>query len=201
MAVHDEVLAAAIRIAGDADWTFTPDQIVRALPHLNARTIRTHVTSRCCVNAPKNHPHKWNYFRRVGRGTYSIVPAYRIRTRAASRVAEPTASMVVDVGGGTSEVAVISLGGIVVARSLRVGGHDLDDAIAAFIQREHSLAVGEQSSEEIKLALGSAMEARPESVPVRGRDLVSGLPKRVELTGEEIRKALEVQKKLRRGVA
>jgi rod shape-determining protein MreB len=105
-------------------------------------------------------------------------------------VAEPTASMVVDIGGGTSEVAVISLGGIVVARSLRVGGHDLDDAIAAFIQREHNLAVGEQSAEEIKLALGSAMHARPEIVPVRGRDLISGLPKRVDLTGDEVLRAL-----------
>jgi predicted RNase H-like HicB family nuclease len=74
------------------EWVFTVRDIVSSLPHLNERTVRTHVVSRCCLNAPKNHPHKWNYFRRVGRGTYSIAPAYRNRASAASKVAEPTAS-------------------------------------------------------------------------------------------------------------
>src|SRR6188768_1196466 len=78
MAVHDEALDAARRVCaerGAAD--FTPDDIVRALPHLNSRTVRTHVVSRCCVNAPTNHPHKWDYFRRVGRGRYEITAKYR----------------------------------------------------------------------------------------------------------------------------
>ena len=100
MPVHEEVLRAAQRICIQrGEWVFTVRDIVSSLPHLNERTVRTHVVSRCCLNAPKNHPHKWNYFRRVGRGTYSIAPAYRTRTRAesptahtASRVAEPTSS-------------------------------------------------------------------------------------------------------------
>src|SRR5687768_13548152 len=78
MAAHEEILAAVRRIAGArADWTFTTDEIVRALPHLNPGTVRTHITSRCCSNAPKNHPHKWDYFRRIERGRYELVPKYR----------------------------------------------------------------------------------------------------------------------------
>lgn len=78
MAIHEEVLAAARRIGRDRkDWTFRPDEIVRALPHLNAGTIRTHVTSRCCVNAPNNHPHKWDYFTRLSRGVYELRAQYR----------------------------------------------------------------------------------------------------------------------------
>ena len=78
MAIHEDVLAAARRIGRDRrDWTFRPDEIVRTLPHLNAGTVRTHVTSRCCVNAPSNHPHKWDYFTRLSRGVYEIRPKYR----------------------------------------------------------------------------------------------------------------------------
>lgn len=80
MAQHDEILAAARRICAERrSPIFTPHDIVRALPHLNPGTIRTHVTSRCCVNAPRNHPHKWDYFTRVGRGRYEIVAKYRRR--------------------------------------------------------------------------------------------------------------------------
>ena len=83
MAIHDEILAAALRICRERGaWTFSADEIVRALPHLNAGTIRTHVTSRCCVNAPRNHPHKWDYFKRVDRGVYEVVPRYRARRGA-----------------------------------------------------------------------------------------------------------------------
>jgi len=78
MPTHDEILEAVRRIAAiRADWSFTPDEIVRALPHLNPGTVRTHITSRCCINAPKNHPHKWDYFERVARGRYRLVPRYR----------------------------------------------------------------------------------------------------------------------------
>lgn len=78
MATHDEILEAVLRIAAArADWSFTPHEIVRALPHLNAGTVRTHVTSRCCTNAPKNHPHKWDYFKRLRRGLYQLTPRYR----------------------------------------------------------------------------------------------------------------------------
>lgn len=89
MHVHDEILEAARRICAERrPPRFTPDDIVKALPHLNPRTIRTHVVSRCCVNAPKNHPHKWAYFRRVGRGQYEIAGPYRRATGHADRVRE-----------------------------------------------------------------------------------------------------------------
>jgi predicted RNase H-like HicB family nuclease len=78
MHVHEQVLEAANQIAcGRADWTFGVDEVVRALPQLNESSVRTHVVSRCCVNAPKHHLHKWPYFRRVGRGRYQVEAAYR----------------------------------------------------------------------------------------------------------------------------
>jgi predicted RNase H-like HicB family nuclease len=91
MAIHEEVLRAALRICRErGNWTFTPVEIVRALPHVNPRSVRTHIVSRCCIDAPKNHPHKWDYFRRIRRGTYVVASPYRQRDRArpASRVAE-----------------------------------------------------------------------------------------------------------------
>jgi rod shape-determining protein MreB len=105
-------------------------------------------------------------------------------------VAEPTASMVVDVGGGTSEVAVISLGGMVVSTSVRVGGYDLDEAIGTFMRRVHNLAIGEQTAEDTKVTLGSAGPPVDGETTVRGRDLVTGLPKSLILTGEDVRRAL-----------
>jgi rod shape-determining protein MreB len=107
-------------------------------------------------------------------------------------IAEPIGRMVIDVGGGTSEVAVISMGGIVLSRSVRIGGYDLDDAIAAHIRTEHTMAVGSQTAEAIKLAAGSAAALDEELVTsVRGRDLLSGLPREIELSSEEIRGALQ----------
>jgi rod shape-determining protein MreB and related proteins len=105
-------------------------------------------------------------------------------------VAEPQASMVVDVGGGTSEVAVISLGGIVVARSLRIGGYEFDEHIATHIRHHHQLAIGEQTAEGIKLGLGSAGRDGPGSTELRGRDLTSGLPKSIVLSAREVIEAL-----------
>jgi rod shape-determining protein MreB len=107
-------------------------------------------------------------------------------------VGEPTGSMVVDIGGGTSEVAVISLGGIVVSQSIRVGGDELDEAIINYVKREYKLLIGQQTAEEVKLEIGSAFEMDEEvQAEIRGRDMVSGLPKTVVLTSEEIRGALE----------
>jgi rod shape-determining protein MreB len=107
-------------------------------------------------------------------------------------VAEPTGNMVVDVGGGTSEVAVISLGGIVVSQSIRLGGDELDEAIIGYVKREYKLMIGQQTAEEVKLEIGSAYPLGEEvQAEIRGRDLVSGLPKTVVLTSEEVRLALE----------
>ena len=103
-------------------------------------------------------------------------------------VGEPTGSMIVDVGGGTSEVAVISLGGIVVSQSIRIGGDELDDAIVNHCKHEYKLMIGQQTAEEVKLEAGSASPL-PEEVraEIRGRDLVSGLPKTITLSSEEVR--------------
>ena len=107
-------------------------------------------------------------------------------------VAEPTGSMVLDVGGGTSEVAVISLGGIVVSASIRVGGDEMDEAVVAHCKQQHKLAIGQQTAEEVKLEIGSAYPLGDEvQAEIRGRDLVSGLPKNVVLTSEEVRLALD----------
>ncbi|MEA2168927.1 MAG: rod shape-determining protein MreB [Solirubrobacteraceae bacterium] len=112
---------------------------------------------------------------------------------AGLEIAEPIGRMVVDVGGGTSEVAIISLGGIVVSRSIRVGGYDLDDAISAMLRNDHRMAIGTNSAEEIKIAVGSAMRVGDEpETTIRGRDLMSGLPREVILNAAEVRAALEV---------
>ncbi len=107
-------------------------------------------------------------------------------------VHEPTGNMVVDIGGGTTEVAVISLGGIVTSQSVRIGGDELDEAIIQFIKKEYSLALGERTAEEIKIALGSAYPLEEElRAEIRGRDLVTGLPKTIVTSTEEIRRAID----------
>jgi len=106
-------------------------------------------------------------------------------------IAEPSGHMVLDIGGGTTEVAVLSLGEIVVEASLRLGGYDLDEAIVAHVRREHNLAIGQPTAEELKLAIGSAAPLVEElEAEVRGRELVTGLPKTVLLTSNEVRGAL-----------
>ena len=106
-------------------------------------------------------------------------------------VYEPTGNMVVDVGGGTTEVAVISLGGIVASQSIRVGGDELDQAIITFTKKEYSLMVGERTAEEIKIAVGSAYPSSDEPhAEIRGRDLVSGLPKTIVISAGEVRHAI-----------
>jgi len=106
-------------------------------------------------------------------------------------VSDPTGSMIVDIGGGTTEVAVISLGGIVVAKSIRVAGDEMDEAIIAHCRETYRLLIGERTAEEIKIRLGSAYELDEEkTMDIRGRDLVSGLPKTLSITSQEIREAL-----------
>ena len=107
-------------------------------------------------------------------------------------IGDPIANVVVDIGGGTSEVAVISLGGIVVSRSLRLGGYDFDEAVATYIRRHHRLAVGETTAEAVKLEVGGVQpDASEETFQVRGRDPASGLPREAQVTSAEMREALE----------
>ncbi|KJE78071.1 rod shape-determining protein [Ferrimicrobium acidiphilum] len=124
-------------------------------------------------------------------------PAYIIEEPMAAAIGaglpvhEPAGNMVVDIGGGTTEVAVISLGGIVTSRSIRVGGDEMDEAIIAYIKKQYSVALGERTSESIKMTLASAFPLEEElRAEIKGRDLVTGLPKTISVTTEEIRSAI-----------
>jgi rod shape-determining protein MreB len=125
-------------------------------------------------------------------------PAYIIEEPMAAAIGaglpvhEPTGNMVVDIGGGTTEVAVISLGGVVACESIRIGGDELDESIIHFVKKEYSLALGERTSEEIKMQMGSAFPLQEELfAEIRGRDLVTGLPKTIVVSTAEIREAIE----------
>jgi len=126
------------------------------------------------------------------RAAYIIEEPMAAAIGAGMPIHEPIGSMVVDIGGGTTEVAVISMGGIVTATSVRVGGDELDEAIINYVKKEFSLVLGERTSEAIKVAIGSAYPMPDEMLAeIKGRDLVTGLPKTVHITAEEVRKAIE----------
>jgi rod shape-determining protein MreB len=106
-------------------------------------------------------------------------------------VTEASGNMVVDIGGGQTEVAVISLSGIVTSQSIRVAGDKMDEAILQYVKRKYNLLIGERTAELIKINIGSAYpEENPQSIEVKGRDLVTGIPKTLEITSEEVREAL-----------
>ena len=108
-------------------------------------------------------------------------------------VEDATGSMVVDIGGGTTEIAVISLGGIVTSRSIRIGGDEMDSSIVQYVKRQYNLMIGERTAEEVKITIGSALvdEDDGRSMEIRGRDMVSGLPKTVTIKSVEVREALD----------
>jgi len=107
-------------------------------------------------------------------------------------VAEPTGSMVVDIGGGTTEIAIISLGGIVTSKSIRIGGDEMDEAIVSYIKKEYNLMIGERTAEDTKIRIGSAFPRnKEEKMEIRGRDLVTGLPKTLNISSTEIMNALK----------
>ncbi|MBS3966335.1 MAG: rod shape-determining protein [Truepera sp.] len=113
---------------------------------------------------------------------------------AGINIAEPTGSMIVDIGGGTSDIAIISLGGIVVSESLRIAGNEFDEAIVRYIRHKENLLIGDRTAEEVKIKVGAAMINRPEEVrelEVRGRDLINGLPKTITVNTEDIVEALK----------
>lgn len=133
--------------------------------------------------------------RRAGAaGAYLIEQPMAAAIGAGLPIHEPLGNMVVDVGGGTTEVAVISLGGIVALQAIRVGSFDIDASIQTYVRREYGIAIGERTAEEIKVAIGSAHPTEDElKAEVRGRDLMSGLPKTVILSPEEVREAISEQ--------
>lgn len=125
------------------------------------------------------------------RDAYTIEEPFAAAIGADLPVWEPTGSMVVDIGGGTTEVAVISLGGIVTSRSIRVAGDEMDEAIIQYIKRTYNLMIGERTAEQIKMEIGSALPMDPSvSFEIRGRDLVTGLPKTMKISSDEVTEAL-----------
>lgn len=111
---------------------------------------------------------------------------------AGLKVEEPEGNMVVDIGGGTSEIAVISLGGIVTAKSIRIGGDEFDESIVAYVKKEYNLMIGERTAENVKISIGSTFKDDEEiNMQIRGRDLISGLPKTIEICSTEVREALK----------
>ena len=145
----------------------------------------THVEQRAVLEAA----------RRAGAAqTYLIEQPMAAAIGAGLPIHEPMGNMIVDIGGGTTEVAVISLGGVVALEALRVGSFDIDAAIQTYVRREYGIAIGERTAEEIKLAIGSAAAVEDSfKAEVRGRDLMSGLPKTILLVPEEVRAAIEEQ--------
>ncbi|MEG6585106.1 rod shape-determining protein [Dendrosporobacter sp. 1207_IL3150] len=125
------------------------------------------------------------------RKTYLIEEPLAAALGAGLEIAEPCGAMVVDIGGGTTDVAVLSLGGIVVSESLRIGGDKFDEALVRYVKREYNIMIGERTAEEIKVKIGTAcIDGRQESMEIRGRDLLSGLPKTLRITSAETRDAL-----------
>lgn len=123
--------------------------------------------------------------------TYLIEEPLAAALGAGLEISEPCGSMVVDIGGGTTDVAVLSLGGIVISESLRVGGDKFDEALVRYVKKEYNIMIGERTAEEIKVTIGTAMQgARNETMEIRGRDLLSGLPKTMRITSAETWEAL-----------
>ncbi|MDQ4064768.1 MAG: rod shape-determining protein [Actinomycetota bacterium] len=126
------------------------------------------------------------------RSAYIIEEPMAAAIGAGLPVHEPTGNMIVDIGGGTTEVAVVSMGGIVTSQSIRIGGDEIDESIINYVKKEYSLMLGERTAEEIKIAIASAFPMPDErSAEIRGRDLVTGLPKTIVVAAEEIRRAIE----------
>ena len=182
MAIHDEVLTAARRLSRERGaWTFTAEEVVRALPHLNENSVRTHIVSRCCVNAPKNHPHKWDYFTRVRRGVYEIRPAYRRGQHAGRvpRVAERQAtygsaplrdSLHATVWRGEGayvaecwEVAVVTQG-----KTLDEVVFNLREALTLHLEGEDLAALGLARSPRLVVTYESTLENGPSSPATLG---------------------------------
>ena len=133
-------------------------------------------------------------FRAKASEVYLVEEAVAAAVGAGMPITEPFGNMVIDIGGGTTDIAVISLAGVVYSRAVRVAGNEMDDAIIQYVKREHSLLIGERTAEEIKIELGSAAELdEPMTLAIKGRHLVKGVPQTVTLTDGEIREAISDQ--------
>lgn len=168
MHIHEEVLAVARRLAERRkDWSFTLQEVVAALPALNQSTVRTHVVSRCCVNAPKNHLHKWDYFRRVGRGRYQIEPKYRraaksentrmaeaknhLSTKAASAM-RSSIHAVIHKDEGAYVVECLELPVVTQGNSLDEAVENLRAALALHLEGEDLAALGLSAHPDVQIS-------------------------------------------------
>jgi predicted RNase H-like HicB family nuclease len=157
MNIHEQVLTTATRLAG-ADWRFTLGDVVHALPHLNVSSVRTHVVSRCCVNAPNNHLHKWAYFRRVSRGQYEIMPAYRIRPNnphvrddRMKPALKDTIHVVVSKSQNTYTAECVELAAITQGDSLDELFLNVQEAVALHLEDEDPADFGLQPNPRLQL--------------------------------------------------
>lgn len=175
MAIHDEVLRAARRICRErGEWRFTPEEIVRALPELNESSVRTHIVSRCCINAPKNHPHKWNYFRRTRRGVYEILPSYRRdkERKKPSRVAESATAYrssplrdsvhtIVSRGAAGFVVECLEVAVVTQGRTLDEAVSNLREALVLHLEGEDLGALGFTPSPRLVITYESPLDYGP----------------------------------------
>jgi len=178
-----------------ADFDITQEMLKYFIKKVLVRVLPVHPRVVICVPSGVTEVEKRavdEAIRQAGaREAYLVEEPMAAAIGAGLPVQEPTGSMVVDIGGGTSEVAVISLGGIVTSRSIRIGGNKMDDAISFYIKKEYNLMIGERTAEEIKIGIGSAYPREEEqTMEVRGRDLVTGLPKTLTISSSEILEAL-----------
>jgi predicted RNase H-like HicB family nuclease len=156
MNIHEQVLEAATRVA-DPNWQFDLDDVVRALPHLNVSSVRTHVVSRCCTNAPKNHLHKWGYFRRVSRGRYELMPAYRNRPKTpahrSQRIAalKDTIHVVVTKNDDSYTAECVELSAVTQGTSLDELFRNVQEAVALHLEGEDPADFGLQSNPRLQL--------------------------------------------------
>lgn len=126
------------------------------------------------------------------RDAYLIEEPMAAAIGAGLKVEEPEGNMVVDIGGGTTEIAIISLGGIVTAKSIRIGGDEFDESIVSYVKKEYNLMIGERTAEDVKISIGSTFKDDQETnMQIRGRDLITGLPKTIEINSTEVRDALK----------
>ena len=126
------------------------------------------------------------------RDAYLIEEPMAAAIGAGLKVEEPEGNMVVDIGGGTTEIAILSLGGIVTAKSIRIGGDEFDESIVSYVKKEYNLMIGERTAEDVKINIGSTFKDDQETnMQIRGRDLISGLPKTIEINSTEVRDALK----------
>jgi len=176
--VTEIMLKHFIRKAGGSSFAFAKPRVVVCVP-CGVTPVERRAVHEATLSAG-------------ARTAYIVEEPMAAAIGAGLPVQDPTGTMVVDIGGGTSEVAVLSLGGIVTARSIRIGGNKMDESIVNYVKREHNLLIGERTAEEVKIDIGSAIRTNQvQTATVRGRDLLTGLPQTIEITSDEVQEALQ----------